>query len=80
MRIDNLAVDLNSELPRIFHAATIQKKALQLLNTKESIVLYPALEIQENSKQFMVAGFASQFHIVTIRFQTKVTCDCKGFR
>lgn len=79
MRIDNLAVDLQSELPRIFHAATIQKKALQLLNSKESIVLYPALEVQENCKQFMVAGFAGQFHVVKIR-QTKVTCDCKGFR
>ena len=79
MKIENLAVDLQSELPKLFHAATIEKKALQLLNSKESIVLYPALEIQENCKQFMVAGLTGQFHTVKIR-QAKVTCDCKGFR
>ena len=78
--INNLSLSLSDKLPTILHVELIERKALRLLNTPEAIVRYPGFEAGERSKQFMAAGANGQFHVVKVSKESKVTCDCKGYR
>ena len=79
--IDNLSLKLPDLLPTVMHADLIEKKALRILNTPGAIVLHPTFHSQEEeSKQYLVARNSGHFYNVTFKLNTKVSCDCKGFR
>lgn len=79
--INNLSLKLPDLLPTVMHADLIEKKALQILNTPGAIVLHPTFHSQEEgSKQYLVARNSGHFYNVSFKSNTKVNCDCKGFR
>ena len=77
--INNLSVKLTDVLPALLHVDCIEKKALHILNTPESLVQFPSFS-EDVVTKFMVAKSAGCFHTVTLKSNDKVACDCKGFK
>ena len=81
--IDVLSVKLSEKLPNLLHCDLIERKALQLLNIPNAVVLEPTLIPQINGKIYLVAGKdigngPSKVRITGL--QHRVHCSCKGFR
>ena len=68
----------------ILYADLLEKKAIALLNTPESIVLSPSVEPQDGNKSYLVASAGGKprpdFYTVKLSNKTKVVCNCKGYR
>lgn len=77
--INNLSVKLTDVLPALLHVDCIEKKALHILNTPESLVPFPSFS-EDAATKFMVAKYDGCFHTVTLKSNDKIACDCKGFK
>ena len=80
MLYNNLSVKLTDVLPSLMHVSLIEKKALEILNSPESLVRHPTFDGDEKSKRYMVAKREGGFYTVKSNAQFKVSCNCKGFR
>ena len=82
--INNLSQKLTDILPMILYADLLEKKAIALLNTPESIVLSPSAEPQDGNKCYLVASAGGKprpdFYTVKLSNKAKVVCNCKGYR
>ncbi len=77
--INNLSLKLTDVLPAILHVDYIEKKALHILNEKKALVDYPSFG-DDKCKRFMVARKKGQICNVKVTSNSKLSCDCKGFR
>eukprot|EP00795_Rhopilema_esculentum_P015816 gene15815-7125_t len=72
--------ELSIALPLIIYADVIERKAIELLNSKSTIVPVPSLGNDKGAKKYMVAGSKASSYKVSKTAKGKVTCNCKGFK
>ena len=84
---DKLSVSLVEELPEIFYAGEMEKRAIRILTSKHGIATQPTIEEEQGSKAvYLVKNGSMQrrkdknFHRVIVASSCKVTCTCKGYQ
>ena len=78
--VTNLSLKLTDLFPSVLVMKAIEKKAVVLLNTPESIVHYPTIDRNDGNKKYLVVGSQSIAHGVKVTAKSKITCDCRGFK
>eukprot|EP00795_Rhopilema_esculentum_P011178 gene11178-20119_t len=79
-RIHSLPIKLSIALPLIIYANVIERKAIELLNSRSTIAPVPSLGNDKGAKKYMVAGSKASLYKVFKTEKGKVTCNCKGFK
>ena len=78
--INNLSVKLSDVLPSILHIDLIEKKAIRILNMPKALVHCPTFDEDVQSRKFMVAKEDGKYYSVSVMSNSKIRCDCKGFK
>ena len=76
----SLSVISSTALPFLMYAGAIERKAVELLNSKNAIVSEPSLSKDKRGNKYLVAGYKLTPYSVIKAVNGNVTCNCKGFQ